>query len=414
MDITNPEEQPRLLAELVMPNMGYATSYPAVAVVKDENASLPVNKWYLAFGSGPADSNGMPSSHKDTMDALADARSWQNGKFYMVDLVKLATDNELWSLNSYGALVPGLEIYATLENNSFVTNPVSVDYDRDYKADAIYYGTINGDSGNGWGGRLMRVVIDDDVDTANWDPDSILIDVNKPISAAPTVALDDEGRNWVFFGTGRYFVNDDKSDTSLQSFYGIKEPVDSGGDKTWDRVYSASLYDVTDIKVFTDNRHTVTGLISGDTWNDFLSEQNNYDGWNLDFYAEDGLTLEGERNLGQAALIGGLLSFTTFTPSDDICVAGGESDLWALYYKTGSAFYNDILGTSSQTVNGELLEKSLRKISLGQGLATSPSIHTGREKGSVVFVQSSTGEIKRIEEENPLSTKSGGLSWRLR
>lgn len=419
MDITNPEEKPRLLAELVMPNMGYATSYPTVAVIKDKNASLPINKWYLAFGSGPADSNGQPSNHTDTSDALMDGRSWQNGKFYMVDLVKLATDNELWSLDNTGTEIQGFEVYTTLESNSFVTTPISVDYNLDYKADVIYYGTINGDSGNGWGGQLHRIVIDNNQDTTQWDPYETLIDVGQPISAAPTVALDNEGRNWVFFGTGRFYVNADKIDKSLQSFYGIKEPVVDPNVlnkiKTWATVNRTSLMDVTDVNVFTDTGHTVTGLGSGNTWNDLVTQQkNSYGGWYLDFYADDGVTLEGERNLGQAALIGGLLSFTTFTPSDDICVASGESDLWALYYKTGTAFYTGILGTSPQTVNGVSLEKSLRKISLGQGLATSPSIHTGREKGSVVFVQSSTGEIKRIEEENPLSTKSGRLSWRLR
>jgi len=414
MDITNPEEKPRLLAELVMPGMGYATSYPTVIALRDKGSSSSVNKWYLAFGSGPADNNGQPSNHTDPADALAHARSWQNGKFYLVDLVKLATDKELWSLDSTGNLVQGLEVYATLEDNSFVSDVISVDYNLDYKADVIYYGTINGDPGNGWGGRLRRVVIDNDEDTNNWVADSTLIDVNQPISAAPTVALDDKKRNWVFFGTGRFFVDADKDDKSLQSFYGIKEPVNGNGDKTWNTLTRPDLYDVTHISVFTDDSHTVTGLFSGNNWQDLLDEQSNYEGWLLDFYADDGTTLEGERNLGQAALIGGLLSFTTFIPSDDICVASGESNLWALYYKTGTAFNTGILGTTTQTVNGVQLEKALRKISLGQGLATSPSIHTGREKGSVVFVQSSTGEIKRIEEENPLSTKSGRLSWRLR
>ncbi len=423
IDITNPEEKPRLLAELVMPEMGYATSYPTVAVIRDKGTNSSLNKWYLAFGSGPADSNGQPSNHTCAMDALAYAQSWQKGKFYLVDLVKLAKDNELWSLDDTGTPVRGLEVYATLENNSFVTDPISVDYNLDYKADVLYYGTINGDL-SGWGGQLRRIVIDNDANTTNWDAGKTLIDVGQPISSAPTVGLDNDGRNWVFFGTGRFYVDADKVDTSLQSFYGIKEPVVDANAynkvKTWDTVSvdrddpaNSSLYDVTFINVFTDIDHTVTGLTSGDNWHDLLIELDSKEGWFLDFYAEDG-DLEGERNLGQAALIGGLLSFTTFIPSDDICVASGESNLWALYYKTGTAFYNGILGTTSQTVNGESLEKASRKISLGQGLATSPSIHVGREKGSVVFVQSSTGEIKRIEEENPLSTKSGRLSWRLR
>jgi len=53
-------------------------------------------------------------------------------------------------------------------------------------------------------------------------------------------------------------------------------------------------------------------------------------------------------------------------------------------------------------------------ISLGKGLATTPNIHVGSERGSTVFVQSSTSEITKIEEENPLSTKSGIQSWKLK
>ena len=406
MDITNPEEKPKLLAELVMPEMGYSTNYPSVVAMKDGGD----NKWFLALGSGPADKSGDPDK-----SLLHSARSFQKGKFYFVDLVKLATDNELWSLDNTGTLQQGLHVYTQLEKNSFVSSSVTVDYNLDYSSDVLYYGTVNVKRNGGWGGRLHRIVMDNDPDTRLWDPSATLINVGQPITAAPTVALDNDGRNWVFFGTGRFFVDADKLDKSRQSFYGIKEPVDNNGHRKWTKVQTTNLLDVTDAQIIIDSGHSVSGVGNVSNWNDLLDEQkNNYDGWYIDF-KDAGGNFNGERNLGQAALIGGLLSFTTFIPSDDICVASGESNLWALYYKTGTAFYDAILGTKTITnAQGVQVDIAIPKISLGQGLATSPSIHTGREKGSVVFVQSSTGEIKRIEEENPLNTKSGRLSWRLR
>ena len=415
MDITNPEAPPRLLAELIMPEMGFSTSYPTV-VTMNRNGE---NKWFLAFGSGPADNYGQPDN-----TLLSSARSDQPGKFYMLDLVKLASEKELWSVYSDSdgtSLKPGLHIYKTLESNSFVSSPVTVDFDMDYNADATYFGTINYDFDKAkWGGKLRRIVLEGNSDVSTWNADSILFDADQPISAAPTVGVDDVGRNWVFFGTGRYFVSEDRNDKHKQSFYGIKEPINDDGNKTWDEVCNDRLDDVcihplidtTNIYVLTDPAHTVAGLESVTNWANLLEAQNNSNGWLLDFYAEDG-SLQGERNIGQAALIGGLLSFTTFVPSDDICVAGGESYLWALYYKTGTAYYNPILGTSSMNINGSMQDIANRKISMGEGLTASPSIHTGREKGSVVFVQSSTGEIKRIEEANPLGTKSGTISWKL-
>jgi len=69
----------------------------------------------------------------------------------------------------------------------------------------------------------------------------------------------------------------------------------------------------------------------------------------------------------------------------------------------GTAHYTGVLDTETITVDLVAKERAFAKIDLGAGLATSPNIHVGRKSGSTVFVQSSTGEITRIEEENPLS-----------
>jgi type IV pilus assembly protein PilY1 len=430
-DITNPEAKPTLLGEITMPNMGFSTSYPTIAVMRDgdgdgsfenyatANPEIGENRWFLAFGSGPANASGDPDN-----SILNTAGSDQQGRFYMVDLVQLAGFNTLKSLNASGVLTAGLTPYLTLpEAKSFVSDPVTVDYDLDYNADAIYYGTVSGtaktaDLTSGWKGKLRRIVIEDKQDPRDWIADRVLIDATQPVTAAPTIAVDNADRNWVFFGTGRYFVSEDGSDVDTQSYYGIKEPVDTNGVKTWNSVdRAADLVNVTNYQVFTDANQTVNnGGVS--SWTDLLNEQEAKNGWYLDFLNDNSVGFAsiqvGERNLGQAALLGGVLSFTTFIPSSDICVAGGESYLWALYYQTGTSYYDSILGTTNTTFNGLTYNKSLRKISLGEGLATSPNIHVGSQDGSTVFVQTSTGDIIRVEEKNPLSTKSGKASWRLR
>lgn len=434
-DITNPEDKPRLLGEISMPNMGFSTSYPTMVVMRDGDhdgafadyvSAAPEtgeNRWFLAFGSGPANASG--DSDKAVLNV---AGSSQNGKFYMLDLVQLGRYNALQSLTdsgtSTGVLKAGLSPYLTLgEANSFVSDPVTVDFDLDYNADAVYFGTVSGSSGS-WKGKLRRVVIDDRKSPLAWDADSVLIDAGQPITAPPAIAVDNDGKNWVFFGTGRYFVADDATDVSTQSYYGIKEPVAKDTttgmtEKTWDTVdRSAELINVTDYKAFSDSSRTVYAGETKTTWSDVVAQQKIKGGWYINFLDEDALgskTIQhGERNLGQAALLGGILSFTTFIPSSDVCVAGGESYLWALYYQTGTAFYQGILGTISKTYDGETMLMNIPKISLGEGLATSPNIHVGSEDGSTVFVQTSTGDIIRIEEDNPLATKSGKTSWRMR
>ncbi|RKX25273.1 MAG: hypothetical protein DRP47_10055, partial [Candidatus Zixiibacteriota bacterium] len=418
-DITNPERPPELLAELVMPRMGFSTSYPAVVVMKDGDhdgtfesyndgsPSSGENRWYLAFGSGPADVNGQPGSvnagtgvYDDSV--LDSAKSNQPGQFYMLDLVKLATNNELYTLDSSGDLVAGLNVYTTFDTNTFVSDPVAVDFDLDYNTDAVYFGTISGTS-KPWSGKLRRIVIDDQPSPSVWQS-NVLMDVGKPITAAPAIGQDDDGRNWVFFGTGRYFNADDKGDDNQQSFYGLKEPLTSGV-KDWSTLLTGDIIDATDFNVYSDL--SVNGVTDGN-WAGLLSDQAVKDGWMLDFSSNT-----GERTLGQAALIGGLLSFTTFIPESDVCSAGGDSFLWALYYKTGTAHYSGVLGTSTVDDGGTERQQATTNVSLGKGLATSPNIHVGREAGTSVFVQSSTGEITRLQEENPISTKSGMASWKL-
>jgi len=388
----------------------------------DTNPELGENRWFLAFGSGPANASGEPDQY-----VLSTAASSQKARFYLLDLVKLVTKNELWTLTDktvgtvtqHGVLTQGLHPYSELDDNSFVSAPIAVDYNLDYNADVLYYGTVNTD-GTVWGGKMRRIVIDDindidiDQNPKNWLPDSVLFDAQQPITAAATVGLDDEGRNWVFFGTGRYFVTTDGSDMNLQSYYGIKEPLNlmSPPTKSWDTITKSTLVDTTYYRVFTDSAKTVDLHGTPSNWLGVVQEQASMNGWYIDFKQDDG-SLVGERNLGQAVLLGGALTFTTFIPSDDLCVAGGNSYLWAEYYKTGTAFYGGILGTTSHvTFNGDTLDLSKRKIDLGEGLATSPNLHVGSEDGSKAYVQTSTGAIEVIDQDNPHEVKSGMRTWK--
>ena len=163
--------------------------------------------------------------------------------------------------------------------------------------------------------------------------------------------------------------------------------------------------------MFTDSSRKVDLGGFATNWQYLEAEQNLHDGWYVDFVDDAGNQI-GERNLGQAILLGGALTFTTFIPSADVCVAGGTSWLWAEYYKTGTAYFDAILGTDTITYSGELLGKSRRRISLGQGLATSPNLHVGSEAGSRAFVQTSTGAIEIITQKTPFDVKSGMRSWK--
>jgi type IV pilus assembly protein PilY1 len=131
------------------------------------------------------------------------------------------------------------------------------------------------------------------------------------------------------------------------------------------------------------------------------------DGWYRDFYPYE----NRERNVGQATLLGGLVTYTTYQPFNDVCQAEGNAYLYGLYYRTGTGWYKSIFGSRGVDGNNNAVEK----LSLGRGLATTPNLHVGSgepgSKGAKAFIQTSTGEIQEIEQDNlPISDYRTGRS----
>jgi type IV pilus assembly protein PilY1 len=268
LDITNPEAPPTLLGEFTRTvdsggnstevDLGYTTVISTMIPMKieaeagyDKNCNgadndPEISKWFLVLGSGPDEIDGTSS---------------QPGKVSIVPLERLV------DTDGAGAdVVEDMRIPATVpaspdefgtftlpDTDSFTSDLITVDFEiqRDYLADVVYFGTVSGgwDDGiapDGWGGKLYRLVTRDWVacdgrstqvysPPSSWSglyaPDTTpflpLIDVQQPITAAPTVGTD--GRDfYVFFGTGRFFDLEDKNDNSsnsTQTFYGLREPV---------------------------------------------------------------------------------------------------------------------------------------------------------------------------------------------
>ncbi len=95
----------------------------------------------------------------------------------------------------------------------------------------------------------------------------------------------------------------------------------------------------------------------------------------------------------------------TFTPNSDICIAAGNSNLYALYYKTGTAYTNPILGVDAAGVSN-------RAISLGEGLASSVAIQIGAQPtGMAGFYQSSNSVMGKVQPKPPAILWSQILSW---
>jgi Tfp pilus tip-associated adhesin PilY1 len=410
MDVTDPEQAPKVLAEITFSDLGFTTSFPTVIVMEDSG----INNWYLVLGSGPIDATGAFST------AMNDATSNQQAKLYIIDLNGVGTGTSPLK-DAKGNALPAAGAFQTLpDTNSFISDLISVDFNLNYKTNAVYFGTVSKNSGS-WGGKLRRIELNDDTDPTNWNADSTLFDAQRPITAAPSLAKDTDGRIWLYFGTGRFFNRADIQYTVTQSFYGVKEPwTDSNHDGkadvselNWNTVTSpaTNLVDVSNAVVY-EGGEEVTGVTATDSdsngkisFNELVDTIKGKDGWCLDFSGT------GERNLGQATVLGDITAFTTYTPNSDPCEYEGTSDLYTVYYKTGTAYPESVIGLGPSQSNGKY--EVLRTVDLGKGMTTTPNIHgdPGSHGKTKVFIQMSTGAILTIEQKNPGVIRSGKISW---
>jgi len=226
-----------------------------------------------------------------------------------------------------------------------------------------------------------------------------------PVISSPTVTLDDVGEVWVFFGTGRFMSVADKSATSTQYLVGLKDSVLRAGgcaQTTATSCWDNNLLDVSNVQICVScaaGSNQVNGVAGTTTYPALISLVQSRDGWVTN------LPASGERSVVPPTIIAGAVLFPTFIPMNDICVAVGNSNLYGLFYKTGTAYSSPIMGVNAAG-------QSNRSVSLGEGLASSVAIQIGAAPTGVAgFYQTSGATIGKITPKTPLSAWSEYVSW---
>lgn len=389
-DITDPEKPPKLLWRFTDPGLGFTTSYPAIAKI----GAIPSEKWYMVFGSGPNNNIGTQTvSIRD----YAGTSTTLSGKVYVLDV-------------SNGSLKQTL----TVDANTFMGDPAVVDENLDFVSDTIYIGSAISTTQ----GKVYRI------QTGNTQPAttpwviSTLFNTGRPDLVAPSVAKDAKANLWVFFGTGRLRGTADLSNVDQQTFYGIKDACGKAGATCTTTYITTDLLNSSNFAVCSSGAGTNAGQVYNSTtgtcgtgtstYSNYAALQaaeNAKQGWyvNLTVPASP---LPSERALSRSAVLGGLVLFTTYTPASDMCSVFGDSNLYSLYYETGTAYIKPTVGTTGSGTT-ETVNKS---ISLGKGMPTAVGVAIGETMTG--FVQKSTGEIVRVEAQPGLSVRSGAAAWR--
>ncbi|MEX2479721.1 MAG: PilC/PilY family type IV pilus protein, partial [Gammaproteobacteria bacterium] len=407
LDVTNPEKPPKLIAELSPPGQFFTTSFPAAVVMGEAIPTTdpsPPNNWYLLLGSGPT--------------ALGSVESTQNARVFGYDLRELVLGNSGVVESgpfAQGAANDGIGYVDTNDPNTFVGEFTVADQDLDMKAEAVYFGTVGGQSGTG--GNFFRMTLAEKEDAADWEAPFKLLAVDKPFSSRASITVDEQFRTWLVVGTGRLYTNTDKESTAVQTLYGFIDPYanpDTAPALIGPLDHTA-FEDVTNATTLTNGSVDLDGDGTEDTTYDaFAATVEEAGGWFLNYQFDPSFVGTSERQVANPTLIGGIALATAFTPSTDLCGAEGESRLLGRAFDSGLVPPGGIFGTEACASCPTGVAEAVGTISLGKGLASSPSIHIGNQDvpGKVtVIVQQSTGAITGTEAQTLGGLRNGEISW---
>ncbi|WP_158610245.1 pilus assembly protein [Herminiimonas sp. KBW02] len=376
LDITNPAS-PALLWEFTDQNLGYTYGNPSITKLKD-------GTWVVLLPSGYNNIDGTVSADVG------------KGRLYVLN----AGTGEL-----IRSIATSAGSATTPSGLSRVTAHV-LQSSTDSTAIAAYGGDV---LGNVW-----RFDINNDIGAAGYDAQLLvsLTDAGgraQPMTAKPVIATL-SGKPVVYVGTGRYLGTTDVTDSNIQSFYAIKDNLDTvtlGNPRTGSSNFvvqtmtSGVCPEGTSSSVCIAQQEVRTSTSNAVDWT-------TKNGWYIDFMSG------GERSSTDPSLALGTLLFTTITPQASTVSACGPttgtaaSFLYALNYLTGAPV---------STANG------VSGISLGSGLVTRPVMILQADGTVRALIRTSSGAssgtdlggtiVKPPPLEPPPGSGTRRVSWRV-
>jgi type IV pilus assembly protein PilY1 len=331
--------QPTLKWEFADPELGYSTSGVAIVKINAKTTTAGVTvqdkskngKWFAVFASGP-------TGPIDTTNHRFMARSNQNLKIFIVDL------------GATGALTLGSNYWVKDTGIKYAFGgsmlPAVIDADRwnpmldgNYSDDALYVGYTKANSDpltalTKWSdGGVLRVLTKEDPNPANWTVSKV-IDGIGPVTTGINRLQDRKNKKlWLYWGTGRYFYTDDDS-TNIRHLMGVQ-----------DRCYTSNNNIDPNCNTVVAPGDDPEGTGKGGVLSFSDLSNNTYScntlagkkGWYTTLWPENtDAQLAAERSITDAVPMGsGMVLYTTFMPTTDVCKFGGNSYMWALKYDDG-------------------------------------------------------------------------------
>jgi type IV pilus assembly protein PilY1 len=385
---------PRLMWEFSHPELGYATSGPAIVRIKATNPvgggdDLKNGRWFAVFASGPT-------------GPINNACQFQGGSDQKLKIFVLDLNNTTgsWTPNvNYWIIDTGIE-------NAFggaITGGV-IDVDRRsttsrgfYQDDAVYISYVKKAADGTWTdggvGRLLTresLVPKENLDpTKNWAWSPVIDGVGAVVTNVSKIQDRKNHKLWLYFGTGRYFYSGDDFD-SQRYLIGVQDRCYTTAD-TLDPQCDTSVKSGAEPEA--TGKGGVLGLGDLKDQSSSIAARVTEKGWYIRLDKNTIANTGAERSLSDPiAVTNGALFFTTFQPSTDLCQLG-SSYLWGVKYDTGGPI-------PASLINGKALVQmstgSLEGVDLGGLTGRRSGAMTGKAGGVKVISNGGLRPLKQI------------------
>ncbi|MBN2372364.1 hypothetical protein JXL19_01060 [bacterium] len=367
------------LWEFMDPELGQTWADPCIERVRNGSGAA----WSVFFGSGYSTSD-QANKEAYLYGIVAHDKSplWRDG-INDVNRIKLSS--------------------STLKNDA-LSPPLVADLNADYKGDRIYagnmYGTLYRVSSIGKGETPVITELFDFGGTSQANPIRA-----KAAYAYGTTA----GDIWVYFGTGRYESQIDKTTMTKQYFFGLRESISST------RTYRPGDYDIA-IMTIDAALTQYTNPVTGETRpvRVIYGSNTSKNSWAVELDNSSSGLLGSERVIEEPLVAGGIVYFTTFIPDEDICAGNGDAWVYALSYDTGlppicpvfdlngDGVFND----DDKVEDAQGVKHSVAAIKVGSGQGSNPVLLK-----NTLFITTTDEDVTALHVNMP-GMRANVTSWK--
>jgi type IV pilus assembly protein PilY1 len=346
LDVTNPST-PKFLWSISPSKIVYGTATTSTTAYQElgQSWSTPI-LGRIKNGTGTKAVAFIGGGYDTNQDSASPSSDAHGRAIYVVDVTN---GSQIWKYS-----------YSNNDSNMKYCIPsdiTPVDVNGDGLIERLYVGDV--------GGQIWRFDIGDMSNTASWTGKLIFKGSGKIFYPPDVTFENDRGSgtyDMLFFGTGD---RESPNNTSfVNTLYAIKDYDNDTNPPTPLPLTESNLVDATQ-DLLQSPSATQTAKAN------FLSNLKTQSGWYIRLNQSPGENPNpGEKCTGSAVVFGGVLYYSTFTPTpvntQSVCTIGtGTGDIYALQYQTGNAVFtlnvDNVLPESSPTVTD-------RSMSIGSGI----------------------------------------------